>query len=86
MTVKAILFDFGQTLADSAEGFRLAEKEAETRIFEDLDLASWRDFLSDYRKYRKEFHERSDFSRNSLWQTIYLHYDREPSPGEALSV
>ncbi len=81
MTIKAIFFDFGQTLADSAEGFRLAEKEAETRIFEDLVLASWRDFLSDYRKYRKEFQERSDFSRNSLWQTIYLHYDREPSPG-----
>jgi len=81
MTVKAILFDFGQTLADSAEGFRLAEKEAETRIFEDLDLSSWRDFLSDYRKFRREFHERSNFSRNALWQAIYLHYDREPGAG-----
>ena len=81
MTVKAILFDFGQTLADSAEGFRLAEKEAETRIFEDLGLSSWGDFLSDYRKFRKEFHRRSNFSRNALWQAIYLHYDREPSAG-----
>jgi HAD superfamily hydrolase (TIGR01549 family) len=81
MTVKAILFDFGQTLADSAEGFRLAEKEAQTRIFEDLGLSSWRNFLSDYRKFRSEFHERSDFSRSALWQAIYLRYDREPGAG-----
>jgi HAD superfamily hydrolase (TIGR01549 family) len=80
MTIKAVLFDFDQTLADSAEGFRLAEKNAETSIFEDLGLASWEDFLSDYRKFRNEFHERSNFSRNALWQVIYLHYEREPSP------
>ena len=34
MTIKAVLLDFDQTLADSAEGFRLAEKNAETSIFE----------------------------------------------------
>ncbi|TES89075.1 MAG: HAD family hydrolase [Anaerolineales bacterium] len=74
--IKAILFDFGQTLADSAEGFRLAEKGAETRMFEDLGLASWQDFLSDYRKARQEFHANSNFSRVALWQGIYLHYGR----------
>ena len=79
--IKSILFDFGQTLADSAEGFRLAEKEAETRIFEDLGLASWQDFLSDYRKFRQEFHTNSNFSRKALWQAIYLHYGLEPSAG-----
>ncbi len=76
--IKAILFDFGQTLADSAEGFRLAEKEAETRIFEELGLASWQDFLTDYRKLRQEFHANSNFSRKALWQAIYLYYGREP--------
>ena len=76
--IKAILFDFGQTLADSAEGFRLAEKDAETRIFADLGLASWQDFLSDYRKFRQEFHENSNFSRVDLWGAVYLHYGREP--------
>jgi HAD superfamily hydrolase (TIGR01549 family) len=80
MTIKAVLLDFDQTLADSAEGFRLAEKNAETSIFEDLGLASWEDFLSDYRKFRNELHERSNFSRNALWQAIYLHYEREASP------
>jgi HAD superfamily hydrolase (TIGR01549 family) len=76
--IQAILFDFGQTLADSAEGFRLAEKEAETRMFEDLGLASWQDFLSDYRKIRQEFQADSNFSRKNLWQAVYLHYGREP--------
>ncbi len=76
--IKAILFDFGQTLADSAEGFRLAEKDAETRIFADLGLASWQDFLSDYRKFRQEFHANSNFSRVALWQAVYLHYGRGP--------
>ncbi len=74
--IKAILFDFGQTLADSAEGFRSAEKGAETRMFEDLGLASWQDFLSGYRKLRQEFHANSNFSRVALWQAIYLHYGR----------
>jgi FMN phosphatase YigB (HAD superfamily) len=27
--IKAILFDFGQTLVDSSNGFRAAEKEAQ---------------------------------------------------------
>jgi len=76
--IKAILFDFGQTLANSAEGFRLAEKEATTRIFEHLDLASWQDFLTDYRRLRQEFHANSNFSRKALWQAIYLYYGREP--------
>lgn len=42
---KAVIFDFGQTLVDSADGFRTAEKEAETRIFEDLGMESWPEFL-----------------------------------------
>lgn len=43
--VRAVLFDFGQTLVDSANGFRRAGKEAEIRIFEDLGMESWSEFL-----------------------------------------
>ena len=71
--IQAILFDFGQTLADSAEGFRLVEKEAEARMCEDQELISCQDFLSDYRKFRREFHANSNFSMKDLWQAIYLH-------------
>ncbi len=43
--IKAVLFDFGQTLVDSAHGFRTAEKEAQTRIFSDVSLTAWKNFL-----------------------------------------
>ncbi|MBL7163173.1 MAG: HAD family hydrolase [Anaerolineales bacterium] len=77
--IKAIIFDFGQTLVNSANGFRLAEKQAETRIFQDLELGSWSDFLTDYRRLRKDFHTKSNFSRQDLWQAVYRYYDREPN-------
>ncbi len=80
--IKAILFDFDQTLVDSAEGFRRAEKEAQEKIFVDLfgdQGQKDRDrFLSRYRKTRKAFHDRSDFSRLSMWQGVYAHLDQAP--------
>ena len=78
MMIKVVIFDFGQTLVDSAAGFRRAEKEAETRIFKDLDLESWPEFLSNYRRFRQDFHARSNFSRQAFWRQVYLHYNREP--------
>jgi len=79
--IKAVLFDFGQTLVDSADGFRKAEKEAETKIFEDLGLESWSEFLSNYRSLRRDFHANSHFSRRALWQEVYLRYNRKPELG-----
>jgi HAD superfamily hydrolase (TIGR01549 family) len=72
--IKAVIFDFGQTLVDSANGFRTAEKEAQDKLFSNLGLTVRDDFLTIYRRLRKEFHERSDFSRNSLWQEIFYYY------------
>ena len=82
--IEAILFDFGQTLVNSADGFRKAEKDAQTLIFEELGLESWPGFLSDYRKLRQDFHARLNFSRKELWQALYAHYDREPDEGTLL--
>lgn len=79
--IKAVIFDFDQTLVNSAESFRLAEKDAETRIYSDLGLTSWSDFLSDYRKFRGEFHAAANFSRRSLWGAVFLHYGHEPPEG-----
>ena len=76
--IKAIIFDFGQTLVDSAGGFRSAEKEAQNRIFSDLRLPSWDKFLSEYRKIRKAFHQSSRFSRKKIWETVYIHFEHEP--------
>lgn len=72
--IKAIIFDFGQTLVDAADGFRRAEKEAQKQLFADLGVNLQEDFLTAYRRIRKELHDRSDFSRKSLWQEVYHFY------------
>ena len=72
--IKAVIFDFGQTLVDSANGFRTAEKEAQDKLFTNLGLTVREDFLAIYRRYRKQFHDRSNFSRNSLWQEVFYYY------------
>ncbi|WP_457552745.1 HAD family hydrolase [Desulfobacula sp.] len=75
MTIKAIIFDFGQTLVDSADGFRSAEKTAKENIFSTLfspgDDDQWQIFLAAYRQIRKRFHEESSFSRYAIWQAVY---------------
>jgi putative hydrolase of the HAD superfamily len=75
--IKAIVFDFGQTLVDSANGFRSAEKDAQNRIFSDLRMASWDGFLSQYRKIRKAFYQSSRFSRKAIWEAVYIHFEHE---------
>ncbi len=79
--IKAVIFDFGQTLVDSADGFRTAEKQAQDKLFATLGLTIREDFLTIYRRLRKEFHERSDFSRNSLWREVFYYYCLPPETG-----
>jgi len=76
--IKAILFDLGQTLLDSADGFRSAEREAQKRIFSDFGSTQWEDFISNYRRLRTIFQDRSNFSRRAIWKALYEHYGREP--------
>ena len=80
--IKAVIFDFGQTLVNSAAGFRIAEKEAQDKLFANLGLTIREDFLTIYRRLRKEFHGRSDFSRNSLWREVFYYYCVAPEPGQ----
>jgi len=77
--IKAILFDFDQTLVNAADGFRSAEKEAEIKIYTDLGLKNWEDFLSNYRRFRKELHNKSIFSRKDIWLKIYKYYNKIPN-------
>jgi HAD superfamily hydrolase (TIGR01549 family) len=72
--IKAILFDFGQTLVDAADGFRTAEKEAQAKLFANMSLTRHEDFMAHYRRIRKEFHDRSNFSRTALWREVYFYY------------
>lgn len=78
--MKAILFDFGQTLVNSAGGFKAAEKEAQEKLYADLGIrqVSWDAFLETYRKLRKAFHQASTFSRPAIWQAVCRAFDIEP--------
>ena len=80
--VKAVLFDFGQTLVDSADAFRAAEKEAKDRLFSHVssgsDGPSWDLFLPRYRSVRKEFHQKSNFSRQAIWQAVCQAFEHQP--------
>lgn len=74
LLIKAVVFDFGQTLADSSQGFRSAEKEAQKRLFSYLGKTSWDDFLAVYREVRKTLHESSDFCRRDMWVQVCNRY------------
>ena len=74
--IKAVLFDLGQTLIDSSEGFRQAEKKAQKKIFSDLGITQWEEFLYNYRRIRTQFHESAAFSRMAIWQEVYWYYCR----------
>jgi HAD superfamily hydrolase (TIGR01549 family) len=78
--IKAIVFDFGQTLVDSSEGFRLAEKEAQQKVFTALGLADFEEFLVAYRIVRSAFHAQSRFSRKAILAELFRRYDREADP------
>ena len=56
--IKAILFDFGQTLVDSADGFRQAEKDTQAAIFQVLAITDHDAFKHHYRRIRAEFHKK----------------------------
>jgi len=83
--IKAILFDFGQTLVDSADAFRAAEKDAKDKLFKALNAKGggpeWDLFLPQYRSTRKEFHQQSNFSRPAIWQRVGRHFDQGLNPG-----
>ncbi len=73
--IKAILFDFGQTLVNSADGFKQAEKKAQAWIKTDLfgngSTRKESAFMDAYRRIRKDFHNRSVFSRPAIWAEVF---------------
>ena len=67
---KAVIFDFGQTLVDSADGFRTAEREAQDRIFAALEGVERDRFTEVYRRVRTAYHEQSRLSRRDIWRAV----------------
>ena len=67
---KAVIFDFGQTLVDSADGFRTAEREAQAKILAALEGVGRDRFIDVYRRVRTAHHERSRLSRRDIWRAV----------------
>jgi len=74
--IKAMVFDFGQTLVDSSEGFRAAEKEAQQKASAALGFASAEAILPVYREIRSRRHGRSNFSRKEILGELLRRYGR----------
>jgi FMN phosphatase YigB (HAD superfamily) len=72
--IKAVIFDFGQTLVDSADGFRRAERQAQEKLFRQMALSLREKFIEHYRQVRQDFHGRSNFSRRAMWREVYHYY------------
>ena len=77
MAIKAIIFDFMQTLVSSAEAYKAAEKKSQKKLFDKLELRDWNYYKELYRKERKEHFLRSDFSRKNVWKKLSSLYNIE---------
>ncbi len=77
--IKAIIFDFGQTLVDSSDGFRSAESEAQKAIFKNLAITDYDHFKKTYRKIRSEFHQEGNLSRINIWRALFEEFSQEAS-------
>ncbi len=75
--IKAIIFDFTQTLVDSSSGFRLAEKRVQKDIFSFLKLSDWDKFITTYREIRVESLALFGNSRFRMWQKVCNNFNPE---------
>ncbi len=78
--IRAVVFDFGQTLVDSSEGFRAAERELQDKAAALLSPPTGEGFLEIYRQIRSRLHNRSVFSRRTLLEELFRQYGRPFDP------
>ena len=77
MAIKAIIFDFVQTLGSAAEGYKAAETNSQEKLFKKLELSDWDRYKEIYRRERKEHFLRSDFSRKNVWLKLCSVYKKD---------
>ena len=72
--IKAIIFDFVQTLGSAADGYKNAEKNSQKKLYDKLGIDSLDKYTDLYREERKQHFLRSDFSRKNVWITLCNHF------------
>ena len=73
--IKAIVFDFVQTLGDAAEGYKSAEKNSQEKLYKKLGIDKWDEYKELYREERKQHFARKDFSRKNVWIKLCEHFN-----------
>ena len=79
MSIKAFVFDFGQTLVNSAEGFRTAETRVQKKLFEHLEpKPAWDTFIAVYRSKRRSYKDSVNLSKRHLWEDVLEGFGMHP--------
>jgi len=73
--IKAIVFDFVQTLGSAADGYKNGEKNSQKKLYNKLGIDSWDKYMDLYREERKQHFLRSDFSRKNVWIKLCDHFN-----------
>ena len=72
--IKALIFDFVQTLGDAASGYKDGEKNSQNKLIEKFGITDTEKFLEDYRAVRKKHFLAADFSRKNQWLELQEKY------------
>ena len=73
--IKAIVFDFVQTLGTAADGYKDAEKNSQKKLYAKMGIDSWDKYMDLYREERKQHFLKSDFSRKNVWIKLCNHFN-----------
>lgn len=79
--IKALIFDFVQTLGDAASGYKRGEKNSQKKLMAELGITESEEFLENYRKIRKKHFLASDFSRKNQWLELEALYGKKTGVG-----
>ncbi|MEX0326917.1 MAG: HAD family hydrolase [Puniceicoccaceae bacterium] len=80
--LKAVLFDFDQTVVNSAQGFRSAEHWLQKEIFSFLKLSDWDPFITRYREFRRRGSVDTPEQKLEQWRAFCREF--QSPPGEDL--
>ena len=74
--IKALVFDFVQTLGDAASGYKDGEKNAQNKLIEALGITDTETFMGHFREIRKKHFLAADFNRKNQWLELQALYGK----------
>lgn len=74
--IKALIFDFVQTLGDAASGYKDGEKNAQKKLIEKLGITDTETFMEHFREIRKKHFLAADFNRKNQWLELQALYGK----------